>query len=80
MLTTTGTSLRPARRAAPLGAMVDAVVPEMVRRTPDERLKDTVLANALGEFFDFGIGELDARVVRVFGEPIDRHQQRTPDA
>ncbi len=63
-----------------LGAEVDAVAALRVGGMHDDRLQDAALADVVGEFVDLGVGELGARVVRVFGKLVDRHQQQTPGA
>ncbi len=61
-----------------LGAEVDAVTPLCVGGMNDKRLQDAVLADVFGEFVDLRFGKLGAWIVRVFVQPIRRHDQRTP--
>lgn len=42
----------------------------------DQRLQDAALSDVIGEFVDLSVGELGARVVRVFGDAIQRHDER----
>jgi hypothetical protein len=41
----------------------------------DDRLQDAALADVVGKFVDLRLGELGARVVRVFVESIDADHQ-----
>ena len=68
------------RRATSFGPVVYAVPPRLISRTHDQGLQDTVLADALGQFVNLRFWKLSAWVVRVFGQAIQRNQQRTPSA
>ena len=64
------------RRAPPLRAEVDAVLPLLVGRMNDDRLQDAVLPDVFGQLIQLGFWKLGARVGRVLAEGRERQQLR----
>lgn len=68
----------PLGRAQSLGAEVDAVAAIRIGGMNDDGLQDAVPADVVGECVELGVGELGARVVRVFLERRDRDNRGCP--
>jgi hypothetical protein len=71
---------RTLRRTPALRAEVNAVPTLLVGRMNDDRLQDAVLTNVFRQRIQLCFRELGARVVRVFDQKIEQHQQRAPSA
>lgn len=64
-------------RAQPLGAEVDAVPAIAIGRMHDERLQDAALPDVRSGLCKRVLGELGARVVRIFVEQRHGYQHRS---
>jgi hypothetical protein len=56
--------------------VVDAPLPSRFVWTHDQRLQDAALADAVGQLVDLRLRKSGARVVRVSGHAVQRHEQR----
>ena len=62
--------------AQSLGTEMDAVAAIAIRGMNDERLEDPALLDVGSKFFERGLGELGARVVRILIEERDGNEHR----
>jgi hypothetical protein len=67
---------RTLRRTPTLGAEVNEAASLRIDGMHDDRLQDAVLPNVFGEFVELGLGDIGARVVRVFAQRRQRQQER----